>query len=86
MALEGPDDRRSILYSTLSRCHKCSGTDLLDGISKVVMGEYKTFKGPEDYLTAKGVEPVINDSQECKDLMEKFIGEKPVLWNEDSGK
>ena len=63
----------------------CSGTILLYGIPKVVIGENHTFKGPEDYLRSRGVELVLVNSQECKDLMKKFIEEKPELWNEDIG-
>jgi len=51
----------------------------------VVIGENHTFKGPEDYLRSRGVELVLVNSQECKDLMQKFIEEKPELWNEDIG-
>lgn len=77
--------KNSILYSTLSPCDMCSGTILLYGIPKVVIGENETFKGPEDYLKSRGVELVIVDSRECKDIMKKFISEKPELWNEDIG-
>ena len=84
--LKAADYRNSILYSTLSPCDMCSGMTLLYGIPKVVIGENRTFKGPEDYLRSRGVELVLVDSQECKDLMTKFIEEKPELWNEDTGK
>jgi creatinine deaminase len=63
----------------------CSGTVLLYGIRKVVIGENKTFKGPEDYLKSRGVELVIVDSRECQDLMANFIEKNPELWNEDIG-
>lgn len=77
--------RNAVLYSTLSPCDMCSGTVLLYGIPKVVIGENITFKGPEDYLQSRGVELVWEDSQECKDLMAEFIAAKPELWNEDIG-
>ena len=80
------DYRKSILYSTLSPCDMCSGTILLYGITKVVIGENKTFKGPEEYLKSRGVELVIIDSDECKYLMDVFIEKNPELWNEDIGK
>ncbi len=73
------------LYTTLSPCSMCSGTILLYGIPKVVIGENKTFMGEEDYLKSKGVEIIMMDNQECIDIMEKFIAEKPELWNEDIG-
>ena len=84
--LKAADYKRSILYSTLSPCDMCSGTVLLYGIPRVVIGENKTFKGPEDYMKSRGVELVIVDSPECKALMIQFIREKPEVWNEDIGK
>jgi len=80
------DYRKSILYSTLSPCDMCSGTILLYGIPRVVIGENKTFKGPEEYLKSRGVELIIIDSDECKNLMDEFIKTNPELWNEDIGK
>ncbi|EMR62115.1 putative cytosine deaminase protein [Eutypa lata UCREL1] len=62
-----------------------TGACLLYGISRVVIGENKTFLGGETYLRQRGVEVVVVDSAECRDLMEKFIGEKPEVWNEDIG-
>ena len=84
--LAASDYRNSILYSTLSPCDMCSGTILLYGIPKVVIGENKTFKGPEEYLKSRGVELIIIDSDECKHLMGEFIKKNPELWNEDIGK
>jgi cytosine deaminase len=77
--------RRATLYSTLSPCDMCSGTVLLYGIPKVVVGENRTFQGPEDYVRSRGVEIVVVDSAECRQLMEAFIRERPELWNEDIG-
>jgi cytosine deaminase len=77
--------RRARLYSTLSPCDMCSGTVLLYGIPKVVVGENRTFQGPEDYVRSRGVEIVVVDSAECRELMEAFIRERPELWNEDIG-
>ncbi len=73
------------LYTTLSPCSMCSGTILLYGIPKVVIGENSTFMGEEDYLKSKGVKIIQMDNQECKDIMKRFIAEKPELWNEDIG-
>ena len=77
--------RECTLYTTLSPCSMCSGTILLYGIPKVVIGENKTFLGEEDLLKSRGVELVHANNQECKDLMTKFISEQPDLWNEDIG-
>jgi creatinine deaminase len=84
--LRASDYRRSILYSTLSPCDMCSGTILLYGIRKVIIGENRTFRGPEDYTRSRGVELVVVDDAECRGLMESFIRDHPELWNEDIGK
>jgi cytosine/creatinine deaminase len=83
--LKASDYRRSVLYSTLSPCDMCSGTVLLYGIPKVVIGENHTFHGPEDYVRSRGVELVIVAHEECKQLMAAFIKKHPALWNEDIG-
>jgi cytosine/creatinine deaminase len=77
--------RRSVLYSTLSPCDMCSGTALLYRIPKIVIGENRTFRGPEEYVRSRGVELEIVDSAECYDLMREFIAAHPELWNEDIG-
>ncbi len=83
--LKASDYKRATLYSTLSPCDMCSGTALLYKIPKIVIGENKTFQGPEDYLRSRGVEIELLNSIECIKLMEDFIKEKPELWNEDIG-
>lgn len=74
------------IYTTLSPCSMCSGAILLYGIPQVIIGENRTFMGEEELLKARGVEVVVLDNQECYDLMQKFINEKPEVWNEDIGK
>ena len=83
--LRARDYRRAILYSTLSPCDMCSGTVLLYGIPRVVVGENQTFRGPEDHLRARGVTIEIRDDAECIALMREFIDANPELWNEDIG-
>ncbi len=83
--LKAADYKRATLYSTLSPCDMCSGTTLLYGITKVVIGENQTFKGPEEYLRSRGVELVIMNDPTCIEMMKTFIEEKPELWNEDIG-
>src|SRR5438046_856734 len=53
--LKAADYRRATLYSTLSPCDMCSGTALLYKIPRIVIGENRTFKGPEDYVQSRGV-------------------------------
>lgn len=83
--LNARDYQRAVLYSTLSPCDMCSGTVLLYKIPKVIVGENKTFQGPEDYVRSRGVELVILNLPECISLMEAFIAARPELWNEDIG-
>jgi cytosine deaminase len=77
--------RHAVLYSTLSPCDMCSGAALLYGIPKIVIGENRTFRGPEDYVRSHGVEVVILDDPECVRIMRDFIERMPALWNEDIG-
>jgi len=83
--LKAADYRRATLYSTLSPCDMCSGTVLLYGIKKVVIGENRTFKGPEEYVRSRGVELDLRDDAQCIQLMQDFIAQQPALWNEDIG-
>lgn len=54
----------------------CTGAILLYRIPRVVIGENQNFLGGEDLLRSHGVEVVVLDSAECKELMAKFIREK----------
>ena len=83
--LKVSDYRKAVLYSTLSPCDMCSGTVLLYKIPKVVIGENKTFQGPEDYLRSRGVMLQILNDSECIKLMGDFISKNPSLWDEDIG-
>jgi creatinine deaminase len=84
--LKASDYRRATLYSTLSPCDMCSGAIVLYAIPKVVVGENRTFRGPEEYLRSRGVELVVVDNPECRRLMKTFIDINPDLWYEDIGK
>src|SRR5215210_7272506 len=83
--LRAADYRRSVLYSTLSPCDMCCGTALLYGIPRIVIGENRTFRGPEDYLRSRGVTLEVVDDDRCVQLMREFIAARPELWNEDIG-
>ena len=74
-----------VLYTTLSPCPMCSGTILLYGIPKVIIGENRTFLGEEKLLKERGVDVIVVDDKRCKELMDKFIAQSPALWNEDIG-
>ena len=77
--------RASTIYTTLSPCSMCSGTVLLYGIPKVVVGENHTFMGEEELLRSRGVEIVVLQDATCRALMAGFIAAKPAVWNEDIG-
>lgn len=77
--------KRCTIYSTLSPCPMCSGAILLYGIPRVIVGENKTFQGPEEYVRSQGVEVEILQNEECIQLMRDFIAKNPELWNEDIG-
>ena len=83
--LTAADYQRATIYTTLSPCDMCSGAILLYGIPKVVIGENRTFQGPEAYLQSRGVELVQLDDHECYRMMQDFIRAHPTLWNEDIG-
>jgi creatinine deaminase len=83
--LKASDYRRAVLYSTLSPCDMCSGMALLYRIPKIVIGENRTFRGPEDHVRSRGVILEIADDPECVRLMQEFIRSEPDLWNEDIG-
>ena len=83
--LPGSAYKGATMYSTLSPCNMCTGACLLYGINRVVFGENKTFVGGEDLLRSKGAEVINLENEECYDLMQKFIAERPQDWNEDIG-
>ncbi len=71
------------LYTTLSPCMMCTGAILHFGVKRVVVGEDVNFPGNIDFLRDRGVEVVLVDDEQCKQLMARFIREKPEIWNED---
>src|SRR5438105_14793058 len=83
--LQANEYQRAVLYSTLSPCDMCSGAILLYKIPRVIIGENRTFQGPEDYLRSRGVAIEVVDDPECFRLMQEFISRNPALWNEDIG-
>ncbi|KAK5045638.1 hypothetical protein LTR84_009007 [Exophiala bonariae] len=68
-----------------SRSMSMSSACILYKVARVVIAENKTFVGGEEHLKSKGIEVVVLDNAECKELMRKFIEEKPHIWNEDIG-
>jgi cytosine/creatinine deaminase len=77
--------RGTTMVTTLSPCWYCSGLVRQFGISRVVIGEARTFVGGHDWLAENGVEIVVLDDERCVRLMTAFIADRPELWNEDIG-
>ncbi|GAB4547158.1 MAG: nucleoside deaminase [Phycisphaerales bacterium] len=73
------------LASTLSPCVMCTGATLLHRVGTVIIGEHETFMGAEDLMRAHGVRLILADDRRCIELMERFIDQRPELWNEDIG-
>ena len=73
------------LVSSLSPCIMCTGTTLLYRIPRVIVGENRNFLGAEDLFAARGVKLAVLQDPDCIALMERFVREKPDLWNEDIG-
>ena len=73
------------LYTTLTPCMMCTGTIIQFGISRVVIGENRSFAGNEDFLRSRGVDVTVLDDPACTALMQRFQREKPVVWAEDIG-
>ena len=63
----------------------CSGAILLYKIPRLVVGENKTFQGPEAYVRSQGVQVEVLQDPACIQLMRDFIRAKPELWSEDIG-
>ncbi|MGA2280168.1 MAG: nucleoside deaminase [Verrucomicrobiota bacterium] len=78
--------QRCALYSTLSPCPMCSGAVLLYKIPRIVVGENKSYQGPEEYVRSQGVKVKVLQDPVCIQLMRDFIAARPELWNEDIGR
>lgn len=73
------------MVTTLSPCWYCSGLVRQFGISRLVVGEARTFAGQHDWLAAAGVEVTLLDDPVCVRMMTDFVAARPDLWNEDIG-
>ncbi len=77
--------RDKIMVTTLAPCWYCSGLIRQFGIGAVVVGESVNFRGGIDWLRENGVEVVDLHSEDCIELLRKFIAEHPAVWREDIG-
>jgi creatinine deaminase len=77
--------RDKIMATTLAPCWYCSGLIRQFKIGTVVVGEAENFDGGIEWLKENGIKVINLDSQECKDILTKYIAENPTVWNEDIG-
>lgn len=77
--------RGTTMVTTLSPCWYCSGLVRQFGISRVLIGEARTFHGGHDWLAGLGVSVHLLDDPECFALLHGFITSRPQLWAEDIG-
>ena len=77
--------RDKIMVTTLAPCWYCSGLIRQFGIATVVVGESVNFRGGVDWLQENGIKVIDLASNECVQMLAKFIAENPALWHEDIG-
>lgn len=77
--------RDKIMVTTLAPCWYCSGLVRQFGIGTVVVGESVNFQGGIDWLRENGIEVIDLHSQQCVQMLAKFIADHPKLWKEDIG-
>ena len=77
--------RGTTMVTTLSPCWYCSGLVRQFGISRLLIGESRTFTGGHDWLAGLGVRVSVMDDADCVALLQGFIAEHPEVWNEDIG-
>ena len=77
--------RDKIMVTTLAPCWYCSGLIRQFGIGTVVVGESVNFPGGIDWLRENGTEVIDLRSQECIELLAKYLKRHPDVWKEDIG-
>jgi len=77
--------RDKIMVTTLAPCWYCSGLIRQFGIGTVVVGEAVNFPGGIQWLRENGITVVDLRSQECIQMLAKFIQDNPAAWKEDIG-
>jgi cytosine deaminase len=81
--LTASDYKESTLYTTLSPCPMCSGAIILYNIPRVVIGENKTLLGAEELLKINGVEIIILNNSDARELLENYILKNPKIWEKE---
>lgn len=77
--------RDKIMVTTLAPCWYCSGLIRQFGIGTVIVGESINFQGGIAWLRENGVEVTDLNSQECIQLLAKYVNAHSEVWKEDIG-
>src|SRR5277367_4150467 len=77
--------RDKIMVTTLAPCWYCSGLVRQFRIGTLVVGESVNFRGGIDWLAEHGTKVIDLHSQECVNLLAKYVAENPAVWHEDIG-
>jgi cytosine deaminase len=77
--------RDKIMVTTLAPCWYCSGLIRQFGIGTVVVGESVNFQGGIDWLRENHVTVIDMHSEECIELLARYIAGHPDVWKEDIG-
>jgi cytosine/creatinine deaminase len=78
--------RDKVMVTTLAPCWYCSGLVRQFGIGTVVIGESMNFAGGIDWLRDNGTRVVDLHSDDCIEMLARYIRENPGVWNEDIGR
>src|SRR5712692_1459904 len=77
--------RDKIMVTTLAPCWYCSGLIRQFGIGTVVVGESANFRGGIDWLRTNGTEVFDAHSNECVQILAKYVADHSEVWREDIG-
>jgi cytosine deaminase len=77
--------RDKIMVTTLAPCWYCSGLIRQFHIGTVVVGESVNFRGGIDWLSENGIAVIDLHSEECAEMLAKYVADHPAVWKEDIG-
>jgi cytosine deaminase len=77
--------RDKIMVTTLAPCWYCSGLIRQFKIGTVVVGESRNFSGGIEWLRENGLKVIDLDSNQCVEMLTRYIQSNPEIWNEDIG-
>jgi cytosine/creatinine deaminase len=77
--------RDKIMVTTLAPCWYCSGLIRQFGIGTVVVGESVNFQGGIAWLRENHVAVIDMHSEECIELLARYIAKNAAVWHEDIG-